>query len=66
VKRAGEAAHAAGKGQVGVGQGRADKVRGVGADVAALVIGVDDHVQAHKLNKLGVVKAKHVAKVGGP
>ena len=38
VEGSGEAAHAGGEGQVGVRQGRAHQVGGVGRDVAALVV----------------------------
>ena len=38
----------------------------MGRDVATLVVSVDGQVQAHQLNKVGVVEAKHVAEVGRP
>ncbi len=47
VERAGEAAHAGREGEVGVGQGRAHQVGGVGRNVPALVIA---EVQGKTLN----------------
>ena len=38
MEGSGETAHAGGEGEVGVGQGRADQVSGVGGDVASLVV----------------------------
>jgi hypothetical protein len=55
-----------GVGQVGIRQCRADQVSRVRADVAALVVTVDDHVQAHELGKVLVLEAHHLRKVARP
>eukprot|EP00050_Salpingoeca_kvevrii_P005737 m.285352 g.285352 ORF g.285352 m.285352 type:complete len:487 (+) comp11360_c0_seq1:18-1478(+) len=66
VKRASQTAHASGERKVGIGERRANKVGGVSADVAALVIRMDGEVKAHELSELLVVKAEHGAEVGRP
>ena len=66
VEGAGQSVHSGGEGQVGVTEGRTNQVSGVGRHVAALVVRVDGQVHAHDLVEHGVLKAKHVGKVGGP
>ena len=66
VERAGEAVHAGGEREVRVRECRADEVHGVRRDVAALVVRVDDEVEAHELLELRRVEAEHVRKVGSP
>lgn len=64
VERAGETVETSGQGQEGRAEGRADQVGGVGADVAALVVGVDGEVETHELNEVGVAaEAELVGKV---
>mmetsp|Transcript_733 Transcript_733/g.1760 ORF Transcript_733/g.1760 Transcript_733/m.1760 type:complete len:424 (+) Transcript_733:332-1603(+) len=65
VERSGKGVQAGGVGEVGVGEGGSDEVGGVGAGVAALVIGVDAEVEAHELVEGGVVVAEHAAEVPG-
>lgn len=55
VERTGKTVEAGGEGEEGRAESRADKVSGVGADVATLVVGVDGEVETHQLNKVGVV-----------
>jgi hypothetical protein len=64
VQGARETSHAGGKGEIRIGQSGADEVRGVGADIAALVVRVDREVQPHQLDELGVRVAQHAAEVG--
>ncbi|KAI6759071.1 hypothetical protein HG531_013832 [Fusarium graminearum] len=55
-----------GEREEGGAESRADKVSGVGRDVATLVVGVDGQVKTHKLNEVGVVgEAKLVGEVEG-
>lgn len=66
VEGTGEAVETSGKGKEGGAEGRADKVGGVGRNVATLVVGVDGQVETHQLNKVGVVaEAELVGKVEG-
>eukprot|EP00160_Parvularia_atlantis_P013015 Unigene2679_Nuclearia_a/m.8289 Unigene2679_Nuclearia_a/g.8289 ORF Unigene2679_Nuclearia_a/g.8289 Unigene2679_Nuclearia_a/m.8289 type:complete len:374 (+) Unigene2679_Nuclearia_a:476-1597(+) len=58
VQRTGEAVEARSERDVRVRQGRADEMRRVGRDVAALVRRMDDEVQAHELDELGLVVAE--------
>jgi hypothetical protein len=52
--------------QEGRAEGTADKVGGVGADVATLVVSVDGQVKTHELNEVGVLaEAKLVGEVEG-
>mmetsp|Transcript_7078 Transcript_7078/g.21611 ORF Transcript_7078/g.21611 Transcript_7078/m.21611 type:complete len:462 (+) Transcript_7078:264-1649(+) len=64
VEGTGERVESGDVGEVGVGEGGADEVRGVGRGVAALVVGVDDQVEAHELVEARVVHAEHAAEVG--
>jgi len=66
VEWTGEAVHGGGEGQVWIGQGGANQVRGVSADVAALVVGVDGKVKSHELSELLIVVTDHIGKVLGP
>lgn len=66
VEGAGETVETGGEGEEGRAEGRADKVGGVGRDVATLVVGVDGEVETHQLNKVGVVaEAELVGEVEG-
>lgn len=66
VERAGKTVEASGEGKVGGAEGRADKVGGVGRDVATLMVGVDGQVETHELNEVLVLsEAKLVGKVEG-
>lgn len=55
VQRTSQSVHASSKRKEGRAEGRADKVGGVGADVATLVVGVDGQVETEQLNEVGVV-----------
>lgn len=64
VQGTGQTVETSGQGQEGRAESTADKVGGVGAHVATLVVGVDGQVQTHELNKVGVVtEAKLVGEV---
>lgn len=64
VEGTGETVEAGGEREEGGAQGAANQVRGVGADVATLVIRVDREVETEELNEVGVLaKAKLVSKV---
>lgn len=54
VQGTGETVQTGSEGQEGRAEGRADKVSGVCADVATLVVGVDGQVEAHQLDEVGV------------
>jgi len=66
VEWTGEAVHGGGKGQVWIGQGGSNQVRGVCTDVAALVVGVDGEVKSHELSELLVIVSDHIGEVLGP
>lgn len=55
VQGAGKTVETSGQGKEGGGEGRADKVGGVGRDVATLVVSVDGKVESQKLDKLLVL-----------
>ena len=63
VEGTGETVEAGGEGEVGVGEGAADEVGGVGRDVAALVVRVEDEVEAHEVDELLVLEAELVGVV---
>lgn len=64
VQRTGETVETGSQRQEGGAEGAANKVSGVGADVATLVVSVDGEVEAHQLDEVLVVaKAKLVGKV---
>ena len=65
VERSREGVHASRERKVRVREGGADEVGGVRARVAALVIAVDDEVQAHELVERLRVEAEHSVEVGG-
>lgn len=66
VERTGKTVETGGQGQVGGAKGGANKVGGVGADVATLVVGVDGQVQPHELNEVLVLsEAELVGQVVG-
>ncbi len=66
VEGTGQTIETSGEGEEGGAESRADKVGGVGRDVATLVVGVDGQVETHQLNKVGVVaEAELVGKVEG-
>ena len=58
--------HGGSKGEVGIGEGGAYKVTGVGRDISTLVVGVYGKVKAHQLGKGGAVVTQHVHEVGRP
>ena len=47
VEGSSQAAHASGEGEVGVGEGRADQVGGVGRHIASLMVTVENSIQFH-------------------
>lgn len=55
VERTGKTVETGSEREEGRAESTADKVRGVGRDVATLMIGVDGKVETHELNKAGVV-----------
>lgn len=55
VERAGKTVETSGEREVRRAERTADQVGGVGADVAALVVGVDGEVQTHELNEVLVL-----------
>lgn len=55
VEGTGETVETSGQREEGGAEGRADKMGGVGGDIATLVVGVDGQVQAHELNEVLVV-----------
>jgi hypothetical protein len=55
VEGTGKTVETSGEGQVRRTERTADQVGGVGADVSALVVGVDGEVQAHELNEVLVL-----------
>jgi hypothetical protein len=64
VQGTGETVEASGEREERRAESAADQVGGVGADVAALVVGVDGEVETEKLNEVGVAaEAKLVSKV---
>jgi hypothetical protein len=66
VQRAGETVEASGEREKGRAESAANQVGGVGADVAALVVGVDGEVEAEELNEVLVVaESKLVGEVEG-
>ena len=66
VERTGKTVEASGEGEEGRAQGTADKVSGVSADVATLVVGVNGEVETEELNKVLVLaEAELVGKVEG-
>lgn len=66
VEGTGKTVQASGEGKEGGAESGADKVGGVGADVATLVIGVNGEVQTHELNEVGVAaEAELVSEVVG-
>lgn len=66
VERASQTLQTGREGEHGGAQGTANKVGGVGTDVATLVIGVDGQIQTHQLNKVLVAaEAKLVGQVEG-
>jgi hypothetical protein len=66
VEGAGKTVKTSGERQEGGAESRADKVSGVGRDVATLVVGVDSQVKTHELDEVGVVgETKLVGEVEG-
>lgn len=66
VEGTGKTVETGSEGQEGGAESRADKVSGVGADVATLVVGVDGEVETHELNEVSVVaEAELVGEVEG-
>lgn len=55
MERTSKTVQTGGQRQVRRAEGTADKVSGVGADVATLVVGVNGQVETHQLNKVLVV-----------
>lgn len=66
VEGTSETVETSGEGEVGVREGRSDKVSGVSGDVSSLVVTVDDEVETHELIKLGLVESEHASKVSSP
>lgn len=66
MERTSQAIQTSSEREHGGAQSTADKVRGVGADVSTLVVGVDGQVETHQLNEIVVVAvAKLVGQVEG-
>ena len=66
VEGTGKTVKTSGEREEGRAESTADKVSGVGRDVATLVVSVDGQVETHELNEVGVVgEAKLVGKVEG-
>lgn len=66
VERASKTVETSGEGEEGGAESAANKVSGVGRDVATLVVSVDGEVKTHQLNKVLVAaEAKLVGKVEG-
>mmetsp|Transcript_16508 Transcript_16508/g.25635 ORF Transcript_16508/g.25635 Transcript_16508/m.25635 type:complete len:287 (+) Transcript_16508:2780-3640(+) len=63
VERSSKAVHGSGKRKVRVRKSTADQVGSVGRHIATLVVRVDDQVETHELNELGITESKHVSEV---
>mmetsp|Transcript_91315 Transcript_91315/g.284564 ORF Transcript_91315/g.284564 Transcript_91315/m.284564 type:complete len:391 (-) Transcript_91315:276-1448(-) len=62
-----QAVDARAEGEIGIAEGAADEVRGMGGHVAPLVVSVDHEVEARDLlERLGVGHAEHLRVVAGP
>ena len=66
MQRAGQSVQASREGVIGVRKRGANQVRGMCADVAALVVGMDDEVQARQVFVTLVLHAHHLGEVSAP
>lgn len=67
VEGSGKSVETSGEGEVGVREGRSDKVSGVGRDVSSLVVTVDNEVESHEVIEISLALESELAgEVGGP
>ncbi|TMW48369.1 hypothetical protein DOY81_006551 [Sarcophaga bullata] len=66
VQRTSQTVHTGSKGEVGIAQGRANQVHGVGRYIATFVITVDGQVETHQFGEFGIVIAQHLNEIGRP